>query len=61
MGSFLFPRGYEFYQRGALKHSGRSCSADGTGVTIRTCWSANRQVGLREMLEDYARSHSPFP
>ena len=54
-------RGYEFCQRGALEHSGRSCSTDGSGVTLRTCWSANPQVGFREMLVDCNRSHSPFP
>ena len=62
-GGWLFPstRGYEFCQRGALEHSGRSCRMDGTGVTLRTCWDANQQVGFREMLEEYDRSHSPFP
>ena len=53
-------RGYEFCQRGALEHSGRSCRTDGSGVTLRACWSANPQVGIREMLEKHARSHSPF-
>src|ERR1039458_6773889 len=53
--------GYEFCQRGALEHSGRSCRTDGSGVTLRTCWSANPQVGFREMLVDCIRSHSPFP
>ena len=53
--------GYEFCQRGALEHSGRSCRTDGNGVTLRTCWSANPQVGFREMLVDCIRSHSPFP
>ncbi len=61
---FLFSRikrGYEFCQRGVLKNSGRSnCSTGGNGVTIRTSWSANQQVGLREMLEKYSWSHSPF-
>jgi len=36
----LAMRGYEFCQRGALEHSGRSCRTDGSGVTLRTCWSA---------------------
>ncbi len=54
------PRGYEFCHRGALEHSGRSCRTDGSGVTLRTCWSANPQVGFREMLVDYTRSHSPL-
>jgi len=53
-------RGYEFCQRGALKHSGRSCRTDGDGGTVRTCWSANQQVGSREMLGKKHRSHSPF-
>ncbi|HYG33289.1 MAG TPA: hypothetical protein VEC99_00805, partial [Clostridia bacterium] len=53
-------RWYEFYQRGALPHSGRSCRPDGTGVTLRTCWDANQQVGFREMLEEYDWSHSPL-
>src|SRR6266478_2762495 len=53
-------RGYEFCQRGALEHSGRSCRTDGSDVTLRTSWSANQQVGFREMLEKHARSHSPF-
>jgi hypothetical protein len=47
-------------QRGALEHSGRSCRTDGSGVTIRACWSANPQVGLREMLVGTNWSHSPF-
>jgi hypothetical protein len=25
-----------------------------------TCWDANQQVGLREMLEEYVWSHSPL-
>ena len=54
-------RGYEFCHRGALEHSGRSCRTDGSGVTLRACWSANPQVGFREMLVDCIRSHSPFP
>ncbi len=61
MGSFLFPRGYEFCQRGALEHSGRSCRPDGTGVTLRTCRALlGPQVGFRETLVDCARSNSPF-
>src|SRR6266478_8176372 len=55
-----YSRGYEFCQRGALEHSGRSCRTDGSDVTLRTSWSANQQVGFREMLEKHARSHSPF-
>ena len=55
------PRGYEVCQRGALRHSGRSCRTGGNWVTVRTCWLLNQQVGLREMLEDCARGHSPFP
>ena len=31
-----FLRGYEFCQRGALEHSGRSCRTDGDGGTLRT-------------------------
>src|SRR5579872_550326 len=50
------PRGYEFCQRGVLKNSGRSCRTGGSGGTLRTCGSANPQVGLREMLVDYAWS-----
>ncbi len=46
-------RGYECCERGALEHSGRSCRTDGSGVTIGTCWLANLQVGLREMLGVY--------
>jgi len=53
-------RGYEFCQRGVLKDSGRGCRADGSGATLRTSWSANQQVGLREMLENYAWSYSPL-
>ena len=53
-------RGYEFCQRGVLKNSGRSCRTGESGVTLRTCWSANQQVGLREMLEKYDWSHSPL-
>ena len=52
-------RGYEFCQRGILKNSGRSCRTDGSGVTLRTCWNANQQVGFREMLEEDAWSYSP--
>ena len=52
-------RGYEYCQRGALAHSGRSCRTDGSGVTLRTCWSANPQVGLREMLVGCTWSNSP--
>jgi len=49
----VHPRRYEFCQRGVLKNSGgSSCRADGSGVTLRTCWSANPQVGFREMLVD---------
>ena len=55
-----FLRGYEFCQRGALEHSGRSCRTDGSGGTLRTCWSANQQVGFRAMLEKMHRSYSPF-
>jgi hypothetical protein len=39
-------RGYEICHRGALEHSGRSCRADGNGVTVRACWSANPQAGF---------------
>jgi hypothetical protein len=52
-------RGYEYCQRGALEHSGRSCRTDGSGVTLRTCGLANPQVGFREMLVGSIRSHSP--
>jgi len=57
---FSYPRGYEFCHRGTLEHSGRNCRTDGSGVTLRTCWSANQQVGLWEMLVDYDRSNSPL-
>ena len=53
-------RGYEFCHRGVLDYSGRSCRTGESEVTLRTCWSANQQVGLREMLEDYDWSHSPL-
>lgn len=53
-------RGYVFCQRDALRHSGCSCRTDGNGVTVRTCWNANQQVGFREMLGKHARSHSPL-
>src|SRR5260370_37641685 len=54
-------RGYEFCQLGVLKNSGgSSCRTDGSGVTLRTCWDANQQVGFREMLVIELRSHSPL-
>ena len=53
-------RWYEFCQRGALKHSGRSCRTDGNWATVRTCRSANQQVGFWEMLGKYVRGNSPF-
>lgn len=52
-------RGYEVCHRGGLKHSGSSCRTGGNEVTVRTCWSANPQVGFREMLAKNAWSHSP--
>src|SRR5260370_918763 len=60
----FFPRisrGYEFCQLGVLKNSGHSsCRTGGSWATLRTCWSANQQVGFREMLEEYHWSNSPL-
>src|SRR2546426_272626 len=53
-------RGYEFCHRGVLDYSGRSCRTGESEVTLRTCWSANQQVGFREMLEKHDWSHSPL-
>src|SRR5258708_7491535 len=54
-------RGYEFCQLRVLKNSGHSsCRTGGSWATLRTCWSANQQVGFREMLEEYHWSNSPL-
>jgi len=53
--------GMRFVSGAPWEHSGCSCRTDGNEVTIRPGGKLNQQVGLREMLEDYAwRSVSVF-
>jgi hypothetical protein len=46
---------------GGSEHSDSSCRTDGNKAIVRTCWSANQQVGLRETLEEDTGDKSPFP
>jgi hypothetical protein len=48
------------FVNGAPWNTQDAIAADGNGVTLRTSWYANQQVGFREMLEKGHRSHSPF-
>jgi hypothetical protein len=64
MDSFWFirahPRRYEVCQRGALGTLRSQLQSGRERCHRKGLLDANQQVGFREMLEDYARSNSPY-